>query len=92
MMDRPSPPLTALALAPFFYSALDGSPLLQKLSLIWAALYLLLCAAYRGIQRLDHYLELNGVWLACPPGGLPALPAWRWRGCWSWRRGCCCPP
>ena len=35
MMDRPSPPLTALALAPFFYSALDGSPLLQKLSLIW---------------------------------------------------------
>lgn len=25
-MDRPSPPLTALALAPFFYSALDGSP------------------------------------------------------------------
>ena len=29
MMDRPSPPLTALALAPFFYSALDGSPLLQ---------------------------------------------------------------
>lgn len=69
MMDRPSPPLTALALAPFFYSALDGSPLLQKLSLIWAALYLLLCAAYRGIQRLDHYLELNR--------GMAGLPARR---------------
>ena len=69
MMDRPSPPLTALALAPFFYSALDGSPLLQKLSLIWAALYLLLCAAYRGIQRLDHYLDLNR--------GMAGLPARR---------------
>ena len=68
--DGPAlPALTALALAPFFYSALDGSPLLQKLSLIWAALYLLLCAAYRGIQRLDHYLELNR--------GMAGLPARR---------------
>ncbi|MGI6255667.1 MAG: hypothetical protein ACOYJZ_08545 [Acutalibacter sp.] len=59
LMDKPTPVLTAAALAPFFYSALDGSPLLQRLSLIWAALYLLLCGAFRGFLVIDRYLNLN---------------------------------
>ena len=59
MMDKPTPALAAVALAPFFYSALAGSPLLQRITLIWTALYLLLWAGYKGFLTIDRYLTLN---------------------------------
>ena len=59
LMDKPTPALAAAALVPFLYSALYGSPPLQRLTLIWAALYLLLCGGYRGFLVIDRYLDLN---------------------------------
>ena len=59
LMDRPTPVLAAAALIPFVYSAICGSPALQRLSLIWAALYLLLWGGYQGFRVINRYLELN---------------------------------
>lgn len=59
LMDSPRIPVVLLLVIPFFYSALGGGPLLQRLTLLSAALYLLLCAAYRGVGRIDGYLEIN---------------------------------
>ena len=59
VLDRPSIPIVLAAVPPFFYSAICDAPLLQKLSLIWAALYLLLWAAWRGLANIHGYLSLN---------------------------------
>ena len=59
VLDRPSIPIVLAAVPPFFYSAIGDAPLLQKLSLIWAALYLLLWAAWRGLANIHGYLSLN---------------------------------
>lgn len=59
VLDVPRAPGTLLFLLPFFYSALGGGALLQRLTLLAAALYLLLCAAYRGVSRIDAYILLN---------------------------------
>lgn len=59
MLDRPQLPLVLVVLLPFFYSALGGGPSLQKVCLIWAALYVLLYGAWVGFERIQRYLSLN---------------------------------
>lgn len=46
-----------------------GLPRLQRLSIIGAVLYLLVCMSYNGLKRLDNYLTLNQ--------GMHGLPARR---------------
>ena len=58
-LDRPLLPAAALFLAPFLYSAVMGEPWLQKASLVWAAVYLLLWAGWHGFRTIDQYLSLN---------------------------------
>ena len=36
-----------------------GEPWLQKASLVWAAVYLLLWAGWHGFRTIDQYLSLN---------------------------------
>lgn len=59
IFDKPVIPGVAAFLIPFIYSAISGGPSLQKLTFINMALYLLLCIAYRGVYRIEEYLELN---------------------------------
>lgn len=47
----------------------DGLPRLQRLSILGAVLYLLVCMSYNGLSRLDGYLTLNR--------GMHGLPAKR---------------
>lgn len=59
-LDRPTLPACALFLLPLLYTvAGKGGFALQKLTLLWAALYLLVWAAHQGLSRLDGYLALN---------------------------------
>lgn len=59
LLDRPHVSFVLAAVVPFFYSALGGGPLLQKISLVWAACYLLLCCARSGLENIERYLSLN---------------------------------
>lgn len=59
LLDHPHPALVLCFSLPFFYSALGGGAFLQKLTLCTAALYLLTCAAFYGVNRIDAYLRLN---------------------------------
>lgn len=46
-------------LAAFLFSGVVGLPGLQKISLLGAVLYFLVCLAFHGVERLDHYLFIN---------------------------------
>lgn len=59
VLDRPVAPLVLVGIVPFVYSAVSGGALLQKLCWVWAAVYLLLWCAYRGLINLEGYLALN---------------------------------
>ena len=56
---------SAFAVA-FLISAVMENPLLQRLSVFSAALYLLLCLCDRGLRRLDEYLRLNEAMYGLP--------------------------
>lgn len=59
MLDAPHLPMVLVALLPFLYSAMSGGAKLQKVCLIWAAVYLLLWCAKVGLARIQKYLSLN---------------------------------
>lgn len=59
ILDSPHYLALLVFLLPFLLSAVNGLPVTQRLSLISAALYLLVCFAFRGVSRIDAYLELN---------------------------------
>lgn len=75
VLDTPALPLTFFFVLPFLCSAVMDSPVLQKLSLVAAALYFLCWAAYRGISRIHGYLLLNR-----DMAGLPAKRILRMSG------------
>ena len=56
---------SAFAVA-FLISAIMENPLLQRLAVFSAALYLLLCLCDRGLRRLDEYLRLNETMYGLP--------------------------
>ena len=65
-LDKPSYlGFSAFAVA-FLISAIMENPLLQRLSVFSAAVYLLLCLCDRGLRRLDEYLRLNETMYALP--------------------------
>lgn len=65
-LDKPSfLGFSAFAVA-FLISAVMENPLLQRLSVFSAAVYLLLCLCDRGLRRLDEYLRLNETMYALP--------------------------
>lgn len=57
--DHPTYFTLLVFLAAFLFSAVLGLPALQRLSLLGAALYFLVCLAFYGVKRLDHYLFIN---------------------------------
>lgn len=61
LFDTPSYFGLFVFLAVFLFSAGvgDGLPRLQRLSVLGAVLYLLVCMGYKGLERLDSYLILN---------------------------------
>lgn len=71
VFDRPVLPVLTLFAGVWLASALLGLPPLQRLSLLGGALYLLLCLAHHGLERLEAYLLLNQ--------GMAGLPARRIR-------------
>ncbi len=66
VLDYPHIAMLVLYLIPFFYSALGGGPLLQRLCLIWAGMYLLLYGAFLGLQNIEEYLRLNSGMTGVP--------------------------
>lgn len=66
LLDHPSLPLLIAVVPPFLYSAAANGPLLQKLCLIWMAVYGLLWCAYRGLKNIEAYLELNRTMSGVP--------------------------
>lgn len=44
---------------PFSLSAVYGMPMLQRLSVLSAVLYLLVTLTFRGVERIEEYLSLN---------------------------------
>lgn len=66
LLDHPSLPLLIAVVPPFLYSAATNGPLLQKLCLIWMAVYGLLWCAYRGLKNIEAYLELNRTMSGVP--------------------------
>lgn len=59
LFDNPSFFGLALYLLIFVISAIVGVPSLQRLSLLGAVLYFLVCLGFKGLERLDHYLTIN---------------------------------
>lgn len=59
LFDFPTYPFLFLFAAAFADSALTAYPPLQKLSIVSAVCYFLLCMAYKGLERVDDYLTLN---------------------------------
>lgn len=59
VFDQPALPVLALFGGAWLASALLGLPPLQKLSLLGGVLYLLLCLAHHGLERVNGYLQLN---------------------------------
>lgn len=57
--DQPAYPALAVFALAFLASAVAGLAVLQRLSLVGAALYLLVCLGFHGLSRLDGYLVLN---------------------------------
>ena len=57
--DRPAYPVLGVFAAAFLASAVAGLNGLQRLSLVGAVLYLLVCLGFHGLSRVDHYLTLN---------------------------------
>lgn len=57
--DAPSLIAMVLFLAAFLVSAIQGMALLQRLSVISAAVYLLIFLFFRGLEELEDYLALN---------------------------------
>lgn len=59
LFDRPTYPFLGVFAAAFLISAAAGVDALQRLSLIGAMLYLLVCLGFHGLSRIDNYLTLN---------------------------------
>ncbi len=57
--DAPTYWILLVFLGAFLLSAGMALPSLQRLSLLGAALYFLLCLGFRGLSRIDDYLTLN---------------------------------
>lgn len=59
LFDRPTYLVLGVFLLAFLVSAVAGLDVLQKLSLVGAVLYLLVCLSFHGLSRVDDYLTLN---------------------------------
>lgn len=59
LFDRPTYLALGVFLLAFLVSAVAGLDALQKLSLVGAVLYLLVCLSFHGLSRVDDYLTLN---------------------------------
>lgn len=64
--DEPHYAVFLLFGAAFCVSAMNAMPVLQKLTLISAVLYLLDLLAFQGIQQVDQYLRLNQTMYSLP--------------------------
>lgn len=61
LFDEPQPMALILFAVLFVISAFARTPAWQRLLLISAVFYVLIVLAFRGIQRIDSYLRLNGT-------------------------------
>lgn len=59
VFDAPHYPCLLIFAVTFLLSAFLALPTLQRLSVLSAAVYLLLCLAFYGLERVDDYLVLN---------------------------------